>query len=148
MNFEILHANENHISEILELMQLFNEEQHYKFDKDRIKLTLKEFFTSDSYGKIWIVRIDEKIIGYSVLTFGFSFEYFGKDSFIDEIFIKNEFRKLGIGQKILEEMIVSAKQMGVNAIHLEVETKNNIANEIYENLGFKGNSRKLLTKQL
>jgi len=59
-----------------------------------------------------------------VLAFGFSFEYKGRDAFIDELFLKEAYRKKGIGGQTMRFVEQQAKELGVHAIHLEVEKSN------------------------
>jgi len=38
-------------------------------------------------GRVWALAVGHKLVGYIVLTLGFSFEYLGTDAFIDELYI-------------------------------------------------------------
>ena len=100
------------------------------------------------WGGIWMIRDKNQYIGYIILTFGFSFEYQGRDAFIDEFFLIPEVRGKGIGKKILETVISKASSLGVKAIHLEAETDNEAGSRLYKSLDFKGNNRALLTRRL
>jgi GNAT superfamily N-acetyltransferase len=82
------------------------------------------------------------------LTFGFSFEYGGRDAFIDEFFIKEGFRGKGIGKLVLKLLEPLALEAGVQTLHLEVEPHNSAGNQLYLNAGFKSNDRILLNKAI
>ena len=85
------------------------------------------------------------MVGYVVLTFGFSFEYKGQDAFIDELFVKTEYLNQGIGNITMEYLKEQAKEIGINAIHLEVEKHNRKGSKLYINNGFRTSDRILMT---
>ena len=51
--------------------------------------------------------------------------------------IKKEFRKKGLGQDLLDQIIHASKSMGSKKIFLEVRVSNDPAIELYKKLGFK-----------
>ena len=79
---------------------------------------------------------------------GFSFEYGGHDALVDEFFLKEEYRSLGIGGKTIDFVSAQAKILNINALHLEVELDNINARNLYLKKGFVDNNRTLLTKRL
>lgn len=135
------------VSDVLEMMKEFNTIDNYQFNKKITEKNLRDFLCNPELGRLWLIQIDGMIIGYIVLTFGFSFEYQGKDAFIDEFFIREDFRKKGIGKRTLEFVLSKAEKLGVKALHLEVEKHNN-ANRLYKGMGFDSIGRELLTKRL
>ena len=141
-------GSEELIPEILEMMADFNAIDNYSFDQEIGKQNLKEFLSNDRLGRLWTIHRSNQVVGYIALTFGFSFEYKGKDAFIDEFFIKEEFRNMGIGQETMEFVEKRAAALGVKAIHLEVEKHNQKGNKLYTKQGYKSNSRMLLSKQI
>ena len=95
------------------------------------------------------VFLDEETpVGYIVLTFGYSFEYHGRDSFIDELYIEPQYRRQGIGKRAMQFVEERARELGVNAIHLEVDQGNDPAAELYRRAGYDDHSRFLMTKWL
>lgn len=118
----------------------------YFFDEPAVRTVLREFLLNPQLGQTWIF-FDGKIpVGYIVLTLGFSFEYHGRDSFIDELYIEPQYRRQGIGRHAIEFLEERARELGVTAIHLEVDEGNDPAEELYRRAGFVDNSRFLLTK--
>ena len=148
VSLTFLPATEDMFHEILEMMEDFNAVYHYPFNIEVSRKNLKEFIHNDYIGRLWVMKTGDAVIGYIVLTFGFSFEYRGRDAFIDEFFIKEAFRNKGIGKKTMEFVEQKAKELGVNAIHLEVEKNNEKGNKLYIKQGYSGNSRMLLTKRI
>jgi len=99
-------------------------------------------------GRLWALITDERLVGYIVLTLGFSFEFLGTDAFIDELYILPEYRRRGYGLKAVQHLEAEAKKLGVNAVHLEVDEGNDPAFELYRRMGFEDHKRFLMTKWL
>jgi len=148
MEIEILQYLEEDESDVLEMMTLFNAIDGYDFDPRIGKENLKEFTSNAALGVLYVIKLEKQNIGYIVLTFGFSFEYKGRDAFIDEFFIKKAYRNKGVGRKTLDFIAVQAKELNVNVIHLEVERHNQVAHNLYVSKGFCSNDRVLLTKKI
>lgn len=134
--------------ELLDMMTAFNEIDGYHFDREIGEKNLSGFTDDKTLGRLFIITHQSKVIGYIILTFGFSFEYKGRDAFIDEFFIKEGYRGQGIGKQAMHFIEEEAIKLNVRAIHLEVESHNKNANKLYLNHGFKANNRELLTKKL
>lgn len=145
---ELIEARIQDISVCMQMMENFYAIDHYPFDLNKAEDNFKIFVANKNLGRYFLVKQAEDIIGYIILSVGFSFEYHGKDSFIDEFYLLNEFRGLGIGQEVLKQVSIEAGRLGINAIHLEVENDNQRANQLYLKNGFKGNKRSLLTKRI
>src|SRR5688572_7256247 len=95
-------VTEESIPEILEMMKSFNAIDNYPFNEGLRRQNLKKILTNDNLGRLWVIRQSETIIGYVVLAFGFSFEYGGRDAFIDEFFLIEDARSKGIGQEVMK----------------------------------------------
>ncbi len=147
MNISFRVANENDLSDAMSMMADFNALFGYDFDAE-IGGTLFLHFTRDeSLGRFCLVLDDSKCIGYFVIAFGWSFEYRGRDAFIDEFYLRPRYRGQGIGQQCLIHMKSICESCGVQALHLEVERHNTAARKLYEASGFTSSGRSLLTWQ-
>ena len=120
----------------------------YFFDEPIVREMLRKFIANPDLGRAWVFYDGETPVGYIVLTFGFSFEYHGRDSFIDELYIEPQYRRQGIGKRAMQFVEEKARELGVNAIHLEVDQGNDPAAELYRRAGYYDHSRFLMTKWL
>ncbi len=89
----------------------------------------------------------ENVVGYAVLTFGYSLEFHGVDAFIDELYVHDAKRNTGVGSLLLDAAEEECKAEGVRAMHLE-SGHGNPAINLYRRRGFKDHERHLLTKWL
>ena len=134
---------------ILKLMPIYYEYDHLVFDEAKARATLQEFLSSTTLGRLWIF-IDEETkdaIGYLALTFGYSFEFGGREAFIDELFVLEKYRGQGIGSKAIKHAHEESKKSGLNAIRLEVTKTNLDVIRLYQKLGFNDLGRSLLVLQ-
>jgi ribosomal protein S18 acetylase RimI-like enzyme len=92
--------------------------------------------TNPVFGRIWLIYCDYRAVGYIALCAGYSIEFSGKDAFIDEFYIKPEFRGRGLGTQALELIKIAAKNLDIRAIHLEVARNNPDAHRLYARSDF------------
>ncbi|MFQ3576978.1 MAG: GNAT family N-acetyltransferase [Cytophagales bacterium] len=148
MEIEFKIATEKDVPEVLTMMEHFNAIDNYPFDKLKTNKNILDFLSDTNLGRIWIIQNDNLIIGYFVLTFGYSFEHGGRDAFIDELYLKTEYRRKGIGGLVMDFISKEAPKLEVKVIHLEVERHNDGGVKLYTEKGFKDNGRILLSKKV
>ena len=137
-------------SALLRMMRNLAEQEPgaYYFDEPVVREVLRKFLASPDLGQAWVFLDRETPVGYIVLTFGYSFEFHGRDSFIDELYIEPQYRRKGIGRRAMQFVEERARELGVNAIHLEVDQGNDAAAELYRRAGYDDHARFLMTKWL
>ena len=135
---------------LLRMMRLLAEQEpgKIKFDEFAARATFRRFLSLPAFGRVWLLSETDLLLGYIVLTIGFSFEFHGHDGFIDELYIDSNFRRRGYGKQAVAFLEQKAREMGVNAIHLEVDRGNDPAFELYRRAGYEDHDRFLMTKWL
>lgn len=110
-------------AELLRMMRLLAEQEPGKiqFDEAAARACLRKFQSIPAFGGVWMLCEGNKAVGYIVLAVGFSFEFHGHDAFIDELYVDAAYRRRGYGRKAVTFIEEKAREMGVNAIHLEVD---------------------------
>ncbi len=126
------------------MMQDFYTIDNYPIDIEISAKLFKEFISNENLGKSWLIFSENEIVGYVILTFSFSFEYKGKIAFLDELYIKENFRGKGIGKLTIDFIKQQAIQLNVKLIYLEVENHNVKAQKLYLANEFEMHNRKLL----
>jgi ribosomal protein S18 acetylase RimI-like enzyme len=137
-------------AELLGMMRLLAEQEPGKihFDESAARATFHRFLSLPAFGRAWLLREGNLPVGYIVLTIGFSFEFHGHDAFVDELYIDAASRRRGYGKKAVTFLEKKAREMGVNAIHLEVDRGNGPAFQLYKRIGYQDHDRFLMTKWL
>lgn len=139
-------ADTNDIPLLIGMIKSFYEEDHHDYQEKKIQKALQEFIGKKEHGIIYLIEYENKVVGYFILTFGWSLEYFGRDLFIDEIFIKEPFRGRGFGKKSFDFIEQYVKDNNIKAIHLEVN-KYNMARKLYESKGYQSRNSDLMSKR-
>lgn len=141
-------ADNSRLGMLMTLIREYYVYDGHEFNEARVQGALKEIFNNSTLGKIWFISWNEEVIGYLILTFGFSVEFGGRDAFVDEFYIREAYRGKGLGRKSIEFVEETAKKLGVKAVHLEVSRSNTNAQAVYRKLGFTDRSYYLMTRLL
>ena len=106
------------------------------FDESKARRALTTLLRNASLGLVWLILDRETPVGYVVLCFGYSLEWLGRDAFIDEFYLREEYRGRGWGRATMAFVEEAARAAGVRALHLEVVRENAAALKIYRTMGF------------
>lgn len=120
----------------------------HDFDEPAARQAVLDLLGKPAFGRVWLIRVADQPAGYVVLTIGYSLEYQGHDAFIDELFLAEPYRGQGIGRQAIALVEQTCRELGVNALHLEVERPNTRAQALYRRAGFEDHDRYLMTKWL
>jgi ribosomal protein S18 acetylase RimI-like enzyme len=141
-------ATANDVGAILQMMRSYYREDRYPFVESEARAAALALINEPHLGRLWVTCDGERVVGYVAATLGFSFEYRGREAFVDELFIAESHRGRGLGRDALDLAEAYCREMGVNAMHLEVERHRETALELYRRSGFEDYGRSLLTKWL
>jgi ribosomal protein S18 acetylase RimI-like enzyme len=136
------------INTITSMMQDFYAIDNYPIDLEVSKQLFQEFISNENLGKAWLIYSEDKLVGYVILTFVFSFEYQGRIAFIDELYLKETARGKGIGAKTLQFIKEQIPKLSLKLLYLEVEHHNENAQKLYLANDFEIHNRKLLKYKL
>ena len=148
MDTSFRQARHNDIEMIVLLARQLYEQDHIPYDPVAIRAALAALIGDPSLGRAWLIVADGQVAGYLVLTFGYSIEYGGRDAFVDELVLDAAFRGRGLGTAALEFVVAACLQLGVRALHLEVDFENEGARRLYSRLGFVEHERFLMTRRI
>jgi GNAT superfamily N-acetyltransferase len=139
-------AAESDAELLLAMMREYYAYDGHAYDEPRARIALLNFLRDPSLGRAWLICDRDIPVGYIVLTFGYSLEYLGRDTFIDEFFLLPAYRGRGWGRSTLGFVEESARAAGVRAIHLEVVRANATAKEVYRRSGYADHDHHLMSK--
>jgi ribosomal protein S18 acetylase RimI-like enzyme len=132
---------------LLSMMREFYAEEGYPFEPKRARGALVPLLEDDSKGRVFILHDGGVAAAYVVLALGWSLEYRGRDAFVDELYVIPTHRRRGLGTRALELVDEACREIGVQALHLEVERDNQRARELYRSRGFVDHDRILMTRK-
>jgi ribosomal protein S18 acetylase RimI-like enzyme len=128
------------------MRRLALQEPAIPFDEREVTAVWQKFLGNTELGRGWLLHVGGEVAGYVILTWGFSFEYRGREAFIDELYVEEKFRGRGIGRRAMEFVEERALETGANVVHLEVDRGNTPALELYRRTGYVDHDRYLMTK--
>ena len=140
--FKPIHPSD--IDTIVAMMQEFYAIDDYPIDIEKSKKLFSEFISNEKLGKAWLILSENKTVGYTILTFVFSFEYGGKIAFIDELYLSETARGKGIGKATIAFLQSEAQRLALKLLYLEVEHHNSNAQKLYLAAGFSLHNRNLM----
>lgn len=109
---------------------------------------LRRLLVNEQLGKAFLVREGDAVVAYLVLTASYSLEYGGDTLLVDELFVRDDRRGLGLGSMLLDAGESYAAARGIRALLLEVGTGNKDAHRLYERRGYTHHDRHLIVKRL
>jgi len=136
------------IEELVELMTEFYKESDFRLNSELARQALRKLIENPELGQAWLLQYNSEVAGYVVLTLVFSMEYGGLGAFVDDLFVRSRFRRLGLGRCGLNTLLAECYRRGVRAVYIEVDRNNKPAKELYGEFGFRDNGRQLITLRL
>jgi ribosomal protein S18 acetylase RimI-like enzyme len=146
MELQFRLANDKDIDTLIGFMHQFYAIDQYPFDERVARMALADMLGNTSLGRAWLIYNGDEAIGYFVITLGYSLEFHGRDAMIDEFFVVADYRHRGIGTKAMQFMLEACRELGVHALHLEVERTNTAGQALYRRFGFEDHDRYLMTR--
>ncbi len=148
MNVELKSISSADLALVLEMMDEFYRGQQMRFNADAATSALRQMLAVPAWGSAYLVRCDGATAGYLFLTSCFSVEFHGEFMLLDELYLRPAFRGKGLGRLAVEFAERVCRERGVKTLRLEVGHENAAAQSLYESMGFKRETRHLLTKLL
>jgi len=139
-------AIESDLDALLVFMRDYYAFDGHGFDADKAGVALTALLRDSRLGVVWLILDDDAPVGYVVLCFGYSLEWLGRDAFVDELYLREQYRGRGWGRVALTFIESAAREAGVQALHLGVVPGNVRALELYRRVGFHEHDSKFLSK--
>jgi len=139
-------AAESDAATLLQFMRDYYAFDGHGFDEGKARVALLALLRDPNLGRAWLILDGAVAVGYIVLCFGYSLEWLGRDAFVDEFYLREEYRGRGWGSKTMAFVEGAARSLDVTTLHLEVVAENATALEVYRKLGFKEHASTFLSK--
>lgn len=140
--------SESEIPVALELMREFYAQTHMAFAEPAARAALGALLKDPSKGELYLIFQGSELAGYFALTFCFSLEFHGKFALLDELYIREPYRRRRLGKAAMAFVESVCKKTGIKSLRLEVGEDNRAAQGLYTAAGMQKDSRLLFTKWL
>ena len=108
------------------------------FDAARVASLLEQVLKDAALGRAWIATVGGMPAGYLLAVFVFSLEFQGLTAEIDELFVVQRHRSLGLGGKLLDSAEAHFRAAGCTHVALQIGRDNEAARAFYQRRGFAG----------
>lgn len=123
----------NDMPGILKLSRLLNEDDETKSPKD-LELQVRQALENSL---IWVAEEKERIIGYILCElFGQEHKIFPNSVFISDLYVDADYRKQGIGRRLISEVIASTFPAEYKYFSITHDPKEKFLTKFYESCGF------------
>jgi ribosomal protein S18 acetylase RimI-like enzyme len=121
---------------------------HIPFHPAQIAHSLNPLLRDDTYGVAYFAQVDQKTVGYFLLTYSFDIEYGGVHATLTDLYFGEEARRTGIGTAAMNFIESICREHNFTTLFLQVEVDNVEAQNFYKKVGFKAHSRLTMTKEI
>ncbi len=139
-------AIESDVGTLLRFMREYYAFDGHGFDEAKAHVALLALLRDPNLGRAWLILDGGGAVEYIVLCFGYSLEWLGRDAFVDEFYLLEEYRSRGWGRATLGFVEEEARAAGISTLHLEVVRENTAALQVYRKLGFAEHVSTFLSK--
>jgi ribosomal protein S18 acetylase RimI-like enzyme len=122
-------ATPDDLETLVALGQRYCQADRHPFDEARTRSAFAGLLAQPRWGSVLLSEDGPTVIGYAVVTLGYSIESGGLDALLDEIYL--DVRDQGLGSMLLERAMQEARARGAHRMFLETEADNERARAFY-----------------
>lgn len=119
---------------LLVLGRRYCEADGHEFDEARARRAFAGLLAQPRWGTVLLAELDGTVVGYAVVTVGYSIESGGVEALLDEVYL--DIRSQGLGSILLDHVLAEARRRGAQRLFLETEAPNERARAFYRRHGF------------
>lgn len=146
MSISVRRAGPADLDELVTLAAGYCEDDGHDFDEMTVRAGFGPLLDDDRYGVVFVAELDGAIVGYGVVTIGWSIEVGGLDVVLDELYASTKGR--GVGTALLHQLEDDCRARGVKRIFLETELANEAARRLYGREGYTADTSIWMSKDL
>lgn len=140
--FQIRFATQESFAEVTALLEAQLFEHQMSPPTDSLRQAIRSVIDNPRYGFILLAAgPDGSPVGAAYASSLLSLEYGGVSGWVEELYVTPAWRGQGIGSRLLEKVISTAKELGWRALDLEVDAAHERAIPLYQRYHFLPHSR-------
>lgn len=130
------------------LKELFTQEKEFKFKKGLHKKALKKILKKKKTGRVFVYKIEDKIVGMVSVLFSCSTALGGKVGIIEDMVVLPDYRGIGVGNALLEHLMYYVKKKRLKRVTLLSDADNSVAHKLYKKHGMKKSQMVVFKKEI
>jgi ribosomal protein S18 acetylase RimI-like enzyme len=135
MHAPVSGATTDDIDVLVALMHEFYAEADFVLDRYWAAASFERLLSEPELGGVWLARYGGKPAGYVVLTLRYTMEFGGLSAYVDDFFVKPEFRRRGLGGMLLDALLADSRKRKCKSVQVEVAAGNVPALAAYASAG-------------
>jgi GNAT superfamily N-acetyltransferase len=116
-------------------MREFYAEANFPLDQTWADTSFSQLLEHSQLGCVWLAERDSVAAGHAVLTLRYTMEHGALSGYVDDLFVKPEFRRQGIARALLSALFDECARRSCKSIYVEVGDRNVPAIELYGRFG-------------
>lgn len=132
-------AGPQDIGVLLPMVETYHQELGLRFQADAVQTALAPLLTDARFGQVFLAGPRRAPIGYVVLSHGWSLRQGGAFGVLDQIFVRPQVRRRGIGSSILSALPGQLRQAGIRTLAAEIDGRDGKVRRFLEKLRFTAN---------
>ncbi len=117
------------------IFSLIKEFSIFQKTPEKVTATLSQMIKDEKIFQCLVAENDEKeIIGFATFFFTY-YSWSGKGLYLDDLYVKDAYRKRASGRKLLDAIINIAKEEGCKKVRWQVSGWNKNAIDFYKKMG-------------
>jgi GNAT superfamily N-acetyltransferase len=128
------------------LAELFELESDFRPQRDKQLRGLRMILDDPALGKLFVLRVGDKVAGMANALITISTVEGGRVLLLEDVIVNREFRGEGLGRRLVEHVMVWAREQGMTRITLLADRDNQAALDFYRKLGFASSHMTVLRK--
>ncbi len=116
--------------------------------QERLVTALKGILSHGEQGIVLVAARASRHMGVAYVSFARPLEHDGEVAWLEELYVSPESRELGVGTRLLREVVARAEARGCLSVELEVKRGHERVLSLYGREGFQDLGRKHLAKPL
>lgn len=116
------------------VFSLFTEFAAFQKTPEKLHITLEQLIEDEQDFQCLVAEADGRIVGFATFFFTY-YSWTGKGLYLDDLYVNADFRKYGIGKKLLDAVIGLAKENKCKSVRWLVSRWNTNAIEFYKSIG-------------
>jgi ribosomal protein S18 acetylase RimI-like enzyme len=133
--FTVQRATEDDIEKLVLLMRDFHAEAQYPLDATWAAGAFSSLLSNPTLGCVWLMLRERQAAGFVVLSLRYTMEHAGLSGYIDDLYVRPEFRRMGAASSALDSLLAECRARGCQSIQVEVGESNPAAFALYARYG-------------
>jgi L-amino acid N-acyltransferase YncA len=132
MQVSIREANEEDFPGILSLIKEFSK---FQGAEEKVTTTIEQMMEDKTFFQCFVAEMNNKeVVGFASFFIAY-YSWTGKAVYLDDLYIKEAYRKQGTGKKLLDAVIDLARKEKCRKVRWQVSKWNSNAIKFYKSLG-------------